>query len=229
MTKINLKASVVSVLMAPIVLLTGCGKSDCDLKEDHLHKYVNGSFVRYLNDEHLENSGYAWTNDIVYVKHSDMDFYKYETKKDLLKIETNEEALRESSKDLYDYLQYEYKYTTVEVKVDDKGHTHTKSVTRKSWTDDPEHGRLTSRVRLHTYSYTNYKIDTTNKGKFKLVRGSKYYDIDSIINNMEEYPYVKIDFYSDEIAKFGYIKNGTIEYDDGTIDELENYKVYKKH
>jgi hypothetical protein len=226
--KLNIKTGIAS-LMAPIVLLTGCGKSECTLLEDHLHKYVNGSFVRYLDDEHLNNSGYTWTEDLIYVKHSDMPFYEFETKKDLLKIEENEEALRESAKNLNDYIEYEYKYTATETYVDDKGNVKTRNVTKKSWTTDPNHSRLTDNVRLCKYTYTGYKIDTKDNGKYKLNHTSEYYDIESIISKKDEYPYMKVNFYDIKIAKYGDIKNGTIRYNDGTVDYVEDYKVYKKH
>ena len=206
---IELKKGIAGLFMIPALTLTGCGKSDCDLREYHLHKYEKDGFVRYIDDEHLDNDGYSWTDELVYVKESDKDLYKAEKKNDLLLINQNKEALSNSASQLDDYVEYEYSY-----KVPHHIRTGKVTVTTYStsydWTTDSEHGNLTGNARLCRYTYTAYKLVLNEKGKYELVSGVTSEDINDIISNQDEYPYMKVNFYDSKVIA------------EGKIDESQN-------
>lgn len=207
--KLNINKGLLIGLIAPVITFTGCGKSDCDMKEYHLHKYEKDGFIRYIDDEHLNNSGYNWTDEIVYVKESDRELYEFEKKKDLFKIDDNKDVLINTVSNMDDYVEYEYSYLVPHHMRSGKV-SYTYYTTSHAWTTDSEHGSLTGDVRLCRYTYTGYKINLNDKGKYELVAGDTYENLENVILNSDEYPYMKVDFYDTKVVC------------DGKIDETGN-------
>ena len=214
---LNIRSKFASLLMVPFLMITGCGKSDCDMKEYHLHKYEKDGFVRYIDDEHLENDGYNWTDEVVYVRESDRDLYKFEKKKDLFKIDDNIDTLISTTSVMDDYIEYEYSYRVPHhVRVGKV--TTTYYTTSYDWTTDTEQSSLTGKIRLCRYTYTGYKVVLNDKGKYELVEGITSDDINDVINDSGEYPYMMIDFYGSRVLCEGVIDEaGNPYFEDDSI------------
>jgi len=220
--KLNVnKGLFTSLLMIPAITFTGCGKSDCDLKEYHLHKYEKDGFVRYIDDEHLDNDGYSWTDEVIYINESDKKIYEFERKKDLIKITDNKDNLVDTVSSMDDYIEYEYSYK-VPHHIRTGKVTVTTYSTSYAWTTDSEHGNLTGDVRLCRYFYTGYKAVLNEKGKYELVEGITSESINDIIENCDEYPYMKVNFYDSKV-----IAEGKVD-ESGQPCFEENNKIYKK-
>ena len=215
------KRFLAGLIMTPVLAFSGCGKSDCDMVEYHLHKYEKGGFVRYIDDEHLDVDGFNWTDELIYVKEADKDLYKIERKKHLMKIDDNVDALIASTGQYNEYLEYEYKKKTKHhQKIGDTDTTY--YTTSYHWTTDYEHSKLTGKVRLLRYFYKSYNVIKNDKGKYILVDGIESDNINDIIDKKDEFPYISVD-----IAKAKVICEGTLD-DKGYASFDNDEKIYSK-
>ncbi len=186
---------IVPYMLISSMLLTGCGKkSDCNLPFRHVHLYTkdinqNISLSTYYDDEHLERSGYNWTEDYMEINKSDEKFYKALNKKDLFNGVDNWDYLYALMAGHHDYLQFYYEYQTIEVytETDSKGNTtlHTRTVTHSGWHSNPKDSDNTGKTRLCHHRYYGYRINYIN-GKYEVEKSPLVDDVRQIIN---DYPY----------------------------------------
>lgn len=176
--------------------LTGCAKkSDCDLKELHLHRYEKDGIIRYLSREELEYQGYEWTDDILYMNYGEETLWNFEQKEGLIKIADNEEYLQEQQSNNHDYIEYRYSYDYLlpishTMTVGDTTTTYFTYIpmTDYSWTTNPEHSQLTGETRLCHHVYTAYKIVKNEEGNYIAIESPQ---VDDILSIKDEYPYFK--------------------------------------
>ena len=183
----KLMPKVVALLFIPFIL-TGCGKkSDCDIKERHVHLYTKntnkGKIEKYLDSEKLTQGNYNWNKDCIEITSEDEEFYR--AKGDLFVGADNWEYLfntmKENSKD---YLEFYYHYTTTSVVKAGKS-TITQIHHHSGWDTDPEHRGVTGEVRVCHNRYYGYNIVLMD-GKYVKVQSPIVDDIREIIN---DYPY----------------------------------------
>ncbi len=210
--------------------LSGCGKkADCDISSNHLHKYVNTEgYIRYIDKEYLKYEGYEWTSDYVEATKEDIETRELMDKKDLLRIDENLETIQNMQQANSDFLEYRYSYIFLQPiphMFSNGKTTYTMftyiPVTHYSWTSDSEHSNLTGEKRLCHYMYRAYKIEIDEKGKEVLIP-SDY--IDDITKVMDEYPYIKKDYYKIFNAEL----NCEADYEDGPEEELSDEEREKR-
>lgn len=195
------------------MLLSGCGeKSECEIPSRHVHKYTkqtsNGITIeRYIDDEHLNLSGYNWNNDYIEINKDDEKVYKIIRKNGLFDGVTNWEYLYNEMATHHDYLEFYYHYTTTETYTtrDSKGNTQvkTRTVTHSGWTTNPNRAHNTGRTRLYHHRYYGYRIIYEN-GEFKSEKSQAVDDIREIIN---DYPYFSEDCISLVYEEYKYNKS----------------------
>jgi hypothetical protein len=200
--KLNLKKLfMMGGLSLVLVSTSACGKkADCNIDTYHAHKYVNDKdYVRYIDKEYLNYEGYERQEDYINLDKDDKDLYKFYDKRNILKIEDNEDIIRSIQEENQDYIEYRYAYTylmPIPI-VHSTGKTTYVTymfvpTTHYSWTRDENHSRLTGETRLCHYEYTSYKIEIDENGKYVLIPGSEKQDI---ISTKDEYPYILEKFY----------------------------------
>lgn len=193
MDKKKLKRTIAGVLAA--LSLTGCGKkSDCEIPTRHVHKYTKEitsdiSIDRYVDDEHLNNHGYNWTEDYLEITQNDEEYYKLLAKKQLFVGEDNWDYLYNLMASQHDYLMFYYEYYTTETytTTDDKGNVtiHTRQVHHDGWHGKASDSDNTGLTRLYHHRYYGYRI--INDGdKLRLEESPAVDDIRDIIF---DYPY----------------------------------------
>lgn len=225
MKKIKLNKKVlVSVLTGSIVLLTGCvARSDCSLAEYHLHKYEKDDLVRYMDDERLKIDGYIWTKDLVYANLDDKKLYKFEKKKDLLKIDDNIEYVSNIQNSLSgEFVEYRYEYTYLlpivhHIRTGKTTITYVTYIPVKhhSWTTDSEHSGLTGEERVCRFVYIGYKIEKDEYGNYILIPSV---NVDDLLTIKDEYPYIKEEFYKTiDVSTLEYA-----DYEDRAFDKEEH-------
>lgn len=183
--------------LALSMMLSGCAseKSECELINRHVHKYVkniNGqiSIEKYIENEHMNVSGYNWTDNVIEVTSMDADYFETLESKSLFLGSVNWDFLYNQMLTHPDYLEYYYYYETVETytTTDAEGHTHvhTRTVVHSGWTKDPSYWHNTGKVRLNHFRYFGYRV-IYKDGKFVLEKSPEVDDVRKILG---EYPYV---------------------------------------
>jgi hypothetical protein len=201
-------------------LLTACSlDADCDISEYHAHKYYNeDGFVRYLNEEFLNYDGYTRDDEFIYLNEEDKylnNFIKY---KDLLLISDNIDLINNIVLNNKDYIEYRYSYLVLESDYNSIYNNYPLTLKKRySWTKDASHENLTGEERLCHYVYNAYKLEKNDKGKYVVIK-SEYSD--NIYDLMDEYPYIKTDFYRIIDVK----DDSILDYEDGPEDENINDK-----
>lgn len=223
--KIKVRNVVLGTLVVScIFLFSGCAKEvECNIDGIHAHKYVSEKyFDKYIVSEKEYVGSWDRLDDYILIDKEQEELLKFINKKDLYVIEDNIEEIKgiESSKN--DYIEYRYRYTYMQPipHVRRIGKTTTVSYTyvprtRHSWTDNPNHSRLTGQQRIVHHMYQGYKIVLNEKGKYKVVK-SEF--VESVEDLPSEYKYVKSDF-----CKKVYLDNKDLEvdYEDGPEEETE--------
>lgn len=210
--------------------LAGCEKkADCDIGSSHLHKYVNTEgYIRYIDKEYLKYEGYEWTSDYIEATKEDIKTRELMDKKDLLRIDENLETIKNIQQANSDFLEYRYSYIFLQSiphifsngKMTFTTFTYV-PVTHYSWTNDSEHSNLTGEKRLCHYMYRAYKIEIDEKGREVLIP-SEY--VDDITKVMDEYPYIKKDYYKIFNAEL----DCEVDYEDGPEEELSDEEREKR-
>lgn len=201
--------------------LTGCSKKvDCDVNGQHAHVYVNDEgFIKYLERENESYFGYDRTDDFWMISDEYSKLLKFLNKKDLVRIEDNEELISTIEGNNTDYIEYRYSYSylmPIPHSVSNGKTTTTYytyiPMTGHSWTTNKNHSRLTGDQRRCHYVYQAYKVEKDEKGKYVLIP-SEY--VDSLDELNGEYPYIKTVFYKVIDAEYGH----DLDYEDGPEDE----------
>lgn len=173
--------------------LTGCGKKmDCDIEDEHMHKYVSEEgFETYKEGEYEVNSDMAWTKEVTTPNKQLETMSDF----DLIRIDENIEALENATKNDLPYVEYEYKYTYyVPMRVGKI--TVSSPRTGRRFTTDLNHERLTGYIRDVDYKYQGYKIGENKRGKIVIIESDL---VDDLTDIMDEYPYFKLSDYKQKV------------------------------
>lgn len=112
--KINFNKKAFNILTTSFLAigLTGCSieldKSDCKIREYHLHRYEKSGLVKYLGCEYSNLYGYEKTDEVWYPKKEDSYFHFLEMRNNLLKIEDNELYLNDVERSNQDLAEQYY-------------------------------------------------------------------------------------------------------------------------
>ncbi len=228
--KLNLKkllslkgVALVLVLTTATTSLAGCSKkSDCSIDINHAHKYVNDDgYIRYIDKEYISYEGYTWTDDYIKLSESERDLYKFFDKKNLLRIDDNLDVILSQQEKNCDYVEYRYSYTYM-MPIPHTMRSGKSTITyftyipttHHSWTADANHSNLTGEQRVCHYVYTAYKVEKDENGDYVLIPSE---EVDDITTVMDEYPYIKEDYY-----KVINLEDGVVlDYEDGPDEEEE--------
>ncbi len=223
--RVNLK-KLFAIGGAAVVLMTmtGCAKkAECHIPTYHAHKYVNSDgYTRYFDSEYVNYKGYDRLEDYIELTKEDKDLVKYMENNNLLRIDNNEEQIRNAQEKNQPYTEYRYAYTYL-VPIPHFIHTGKSTsiyftfipATHYSWTADANHSRLTGETRECYYDYTSYKIQKNENGKYTLVECPEHQDI---ISTKDEYPYIKENYY----RVLNRDTNEVVDYEDMETDEKEH-------
>lgn len=173
-------------------LLSGCAeKMDCDIKEDHVHKFINKKtkVVTYIMSEMNPSYGYEWQKENFKITEDDYNFYT--TKGPLFDGVENWRYLYAVMASKSDYLEFYYEYETDDYvsQTDEDGNEcgYWTTTTHTGWTRDPYYMHNTGRVNLCHHRFFGYDIVyNTQKKKYERVESRLVDDIRDIIN---DYPY----------------------------------------
>ena len=241
-----LKGVALSLVLVSPFTLNGCSETaECNVDSNHAHMYKNDSgYVRYIEDERLRYDGYDRNNNYISIEGKE-DLYDFLTKKDLMRIDDNLEVIKKAQEKQIEYIEYRYKYTYMQPipytkKVGNISTTqfHYIPVTRYSWTNDPNHSRLTGETRTCHYTYVAYKVEKNEKGKYVLIPSEH---VDDLTTVMDKYPYIKqndstivtvngkkADYEDGKQEDMSEVDNQRAkEYD--TTHQEEKVKTYQKH
>lgn len=203
------------------VSLSGCGKkAECDIQGDHAHLYTNETgYVRYIDKEYLSYEGYERSDEYVPISADEVDLYKFEDKRNLLKIEENAEVIEMVQNQNQDYIEYRYAYTYLMPIPHYVSTGKTRTVfftyiptTHYSWTIDANHSRLTGEQRRCHHVYQACNVVKDEKGKYVIVP-SEY--VDNLFDLNGEYTYIMEKFCKVVDAEYGY----DLDYEDGVEDD----------
>lgn len=189
------KISMFTFCFSSVIGLNGCDKvTPCNETELHVHKYVDeDGFVRYLASESGKYRGFKKTDEVIIItEEKDLELYKYLAKEGLLRVEDNLDLIKQMEDKNKDYLMYQYKKRVV-------GYKGRVNIQYK-WTTNQDHPHLTGKERIMHYVCDAYSIEQKENGKFKK---NKVEDVENIESVMDEYPYIKKDFYKAIIKEQG--------------------------
>ncbi|MDE5888922.1 MAG: hypothetical protein K2H20_02770, partial [Bacilli bacterium] len=217
---LNLKKMVrlrgVPIALAATVLatsLTGCGKkAECSVEGDHAHLYTNEQgYEAYYNKEYLTYEGYERQEEYIPLTDEDLALYKFLDKKDLISLDDNLDVILAQQEQNQDYIEYRYSYKKRVTRMVGKVPTR-RTVTRYSWTSDPNHSGLTGETRLCHYVYQACNVYKDEYGKYVVVPSEEVDDIRDLVG---EYTYVRKIFYK----VINLENNLELDYEDGPDDE----------
>ncbi len=207
-----------------LMTMTGCTKkAECHVPVYHAHKYVNtDGYTRYFDSEYVSHKGYDRLEDYMELTKEDKDLVNYMEKNDLMRIDNNEEQIRNAMEKNQPYTEYRYAYTYL-VPIPHFIHTGKSTsvfftfipATHYSWTANPEHSRLTGETRECYYDYTSYKIQKDENGRYTLVESPEHEDI---TKTKDEYPYIKEKYY----RVLNRDTKEEVDYEDMETDEKEH-------
>ncbi len=106
---LGMKLCSIGSMLAIVALLSGCGPKtmNCDVKNSHVHKYINkDDFVTYKNSELEVDENYTWTGEIRPLTKEDVMLDSL----NLLSIEKNKDVLEKVMKENPPYTMYEFTY-----------------------------------------------------------------------------------------------------------------------
>ncbi len=188
----------VLALIAIPFLLTGCGqKSECEMQQDHVHKYIHntnkGRVETYINDEHMIYGNFVWQEEYMNINKDDLMFYK--AKRDLFYGPDNWTFLYKLMASKKDYLEYYYEYTTDDYisSTDEDGNEngYWTTTTHTGWTTNPKDINNTGKIRVCHHRFYGYDIVYDCKTKtYGRVQGPLK---DDVRDFMKDYPYFEED------------------------------------
>lgn len=211
----------VPIALAATVLatsLTGCGKkAECNIEGSHAHLYTNEEgYNAYYNKEYLEYDGYERHDEYVPLTKDEVALYKFLDKKDLISLEDNLDVILTQQEQNQDYVEYRYSYKKRVTRLVGKVPVR-RTVTRYSWTRDPNHSGLTGETRLCHYVYQACNVYKDEYGNLVVVPSE---DVDDIRDLVGDYTYVRKVYYKVVNCE----NNLEVDYEDGQDPEDEVVK-----
>ena len=217
----------VLALIAIPFILTGCKKTECNISERHVHKYVGsnkrGTITNYFDfeDEKYEdyyqdgNYGYfTYLKQDDYIEITKEDEAFYEAKGKMFKGEDNWDFLFSLMQGKKDHIEY--------CSESDDGFGNAAT----SWFTSKPSG-FNGRIRVYHYRFCGHRL-VYQDGKWINERSPFVDDIREIIN---EYPYFEIDCYTQVYKEYkvdrNLLKSIKLEdYDEFTGPDLDNPELY---
>lgn len=211
------KKSIAGLLSMALITsgFSGCTKTvECDIDENHAHKYVNSKGqITYVDSEKEKYRSHIRVEDYILIDQKEEELRNFEFKKGLYRIEENIDYINSIQDNNHDFVEYRYSYTYLRPipHIISTGKTTTTFFTYiptkgHNWTTDKNHSNLTGEQRVVHHVYYGYKIDTDGD-KMVVLKSKK---VDNIYDLPEEYKYIKKDFCEQ------------INIDDGTILDYED-------
>ena len=192
--------TIAGLTIVSLFLFSGCAKNvECNIEEPHAHNYVSDtSFDRYVVSEREYIGEWFRTDDFVVIDEEAEKLIDFENKRDLFKIEENQQTIDNIISMQEDYMEYRYSYVylvryPITTKVGNVRITtyHYARHTGYHWTSDPNHENLTGETRMVHHVYYGYKIEKNERGKYILVKSEP---VDNLNDLPEGYDYIKEDF-----------------------------------
>lgn len=195
--------------------LTGCGKkAECEVEGNHAHLYTNEEgFNTYYIKEYLNYNGYDRQDEYISLEDKDVELYKFLDKKDLIGLVDNLDLVLCQQEQNQDYIEYRYSYNKKVTRLVGKVPVR-RTVTRYSWTSDPNHAGLTGETRVCHYVYQGFNVYKDEYGKYVVIPSEYVDDINELVGN---YTYIKQAFY--KIINIE--DNKELDYEDGPDDNEE--------
>ena len=185
------------------LMLTGCGKkAECNYPNRHAHLYVksfdkNGidnkpiTIKKYLISEYLNTNGYERKEDRINVT-TENELYLSKIK-NYFKIKDNWPYMYNLMSNYHDFIEFYYRYTTIEtyVTTDSKGntHVHTRTETHTGWTDNPYYSHNTGKFHIGHHRFRGFRIEKKYKSNGRVEITLEHKSADDIRVIMKEYPY----------------------------------------
>ena len=162
----------------------GCaGSAECNIKEEHAHKYQNGNgYVTYYNSEKLSKNGFNRDSDYILINENEKQELDFLSKNNLIKICDNVEQIENLKEEYsnYDHIEYYYSYTSF-IPVYNGKFVTIIPIVHSGWTLDKDKMGVTTETRTCHYTFRSYSYNYGNLN-------SK--TSDDIIETMNEYPFV---------------------------------------
>lgn len=196
--------------------LSGCSRAECDILNYHAHMYVNEEgYVRYIRSEREELEGYRRSYNSREIAGEDIKLYNFSYNNGLLRIDENIELILAQQEKNTSFTAYEYSKSELT-----SFGKMISSTTNYYWTNDPNHDSLTGKEEQVHYIYQAYRIEQDENGSYFLVPAPIVEDITEV---MEEYPYIKEDYFI-PVDK----NNIGIKVEDDLAKKVEDDKVLRK-
>jgi len=199
--------------------LSGCAKkADCSVEGNHAHLYTSDEgYSTYYNKEYLTYDGYERQEEYIPLTEEEVDLYKFLDKKDLISLSDNLEVILAQQEQNQDYVEYRYSYKKRVTRMGGKVPVR-RTVTRYSWTSDPNHSDLTGETRVCHYVYQACNVYKDEHGKYVVIPSEYVDDINDLVG---EYTYVRKIYYK----VINLENNLEVDYEDG---QEESYDAVKQ-
>lgn len=183
------KQFIAGLLGAATVFTTSACASEveCNIDKTHSHIYVTeDGYERQIKSEMEYVEDFNRTDDYNYITEEEVQKLRKTYSYDLIRIDENLDKLLELESTLYDYKQYEYKYTTRSPRIIGPMITYS-TMTHKDYTNDKEHYNLTGNERIVTHKFVGYKIIQDEEGNLDVIKSEPMNSIEELINLGYEY------------------------------------------
>ena len=179
--------------LASVLSLSGCSSEiDCSIEDSHIHLYVSDKgYQTYCNSEnefiYIDGIRYYRKDNMRYSSVLENKFYKFLHNKDLISLSDYYDHFISRYPKNEDYLLYEYKYTVRETEyyTDSEGNRKSRTVTKtkRAWTKDANHSRLTGNTRLMATAYKGYRVYYNESTReFECIESGYYDTIEELYN-----------------------------------------------
>ena len=202
---------ILALAVLPFILSSCSQKSDCEIKGDHAHLYVNSdsNTKTYIYSEELHYGNYHWQNDYIPLNNDDKNFFKIKdvsANRPLIQVKEAVffgkdywDYLFNTMKNCHDYIKFYYEYTRDEYvsMTDEDGNEcgYWQTNTYSGWTTNPRDSDNTGRVRLFHHRFYGYRFYESNGEYIKKMSPL----VDDIRDIIDDYP-----FFSDDCIEIVY-------------------------
>lgn len=183
------KQFIAGLLGAATVFTTSACASEveCNIDKTHSHTYVTeDGYERQIKSEMEYVKDFNRIDDYNYITEEEIQKLRKTYEYNLIRIDDNLDKLLELELTLYDYKQYEYKYTTRSPRIIGSMITYS-TVTHRAYANDKEHYNLTGNERIVTHKFIGYKIIQDEKGIFDVVQSEPMGSIEELVDAGFEY------------------------------------------
>lgn len=183
------KQLIAGLLGAATVFTTSACASEveCNIDKTHSHTYTTEEgYSRQIKSELEYVEDFYRREEYKYITEEEIQKLRKTYEYNLIRIDDNIDKLLELESTLYDYKQYEYKYTTRSPRIIGPMITYS-TMTHKAYTNDKEHYNLTGNERIVTHKFVGYKIIQDEEGNLDVIKSEPMNSIEELINLGYEY------------------------------------------